>query len=113
MNAPAAPLEQCILDEGMEDLIPLPEIVQTVGMRGLSKSPLLVSEVAAAIGALVRQGRIQVWAGQWPAEPEFVARPLAESLVEDLGQYQFNSPSDLSRRVYYVNVDNLYVKDGA
>ncbi len=113
MNAQATPLEQCILDEGLEDLIPLPEIVQTVEMRGLAKSPSNVTEVAAAIGALVRQGRIQIWAGQWPAEPEFIARPLAESLVEDPGQYHFNSPSDLSRRVYYVNVDNLHVDEGS
>jgi hypothetical protein len=113
VNAPATPLEQCILDEGLEDLIPLPEIVQTVEMRGLSESPSIVSEVAAVIGALVRDGRIQIWAGPWPAEPEFVAGPLAESLVEDLGQYQFNSPSDLRRRVYYVNVDNLHVDERA
>ncbi|WP_436698714.1 hypothetical protein [Nocardioides sp. BYT-33-1] len=113
MNAPTTPLEQCILDEGLEDLIPLPEIVRTVEMRGLSESPSIVSEVAAAIGELVRQGRIQIWAGQWPAEPEFVGRPVAESLVEDPDQYQFDSPSDLSRRVYYVNVDNLHVDEGA
>lgn len=113
MNAPTTPLERCILDEGLEDLIPLPEIVQTVEMRGLSKPPSIVTEVAAAIGTLVRQGRIQIWAGQWPAEPEFVARPQAESLVEDPGQYRFNSPSDLSRRVYYVNVDNLHVDERA
>lgn len=113
MTAPTTPLEQCILDEGLEDLIPLPEIVLTVEMRGLSKPPSIVSEVAAAIGTLIRQGRIQIWAGQWPAEPEFVARHLAESLVEDPGQYQFNSPSDLSRRVYYVNVNNLHVDEGA
>lgn len=113
MNAPMTPLEQCILDEGLEDLIPLPEIVQTVEMRGLSKPPSVVSEVAAAVGTLLRQGRIQIWAGQWPTEPEFVTKPLAESMVEDPEQYRFDSPSDLSRRVYYVNVDNLYVDEGA
>jgi len=99
VNAPTTPLEQCILDEGLEDLIPLPEIVQRVEMRGLSKPPSIVSEVSAAIGTLIRQGRIQFWAGQWPAEPEYVTSSLAESLVENPGQYRFNSPSDLSRRV--------------
>lgn len=112
MNAPSTPLERCILDEGLEDLIPLPEIVQTVSMRGLSKPSSVVSEVAAAIGTLVRQGRVQIWAGHWSAEPEFVAMPQAESLVQDPGQYRFNSPSDLTRRVYYVNVNNLHVDEG-
>ena len=28
-------------------------------------------------------------------------------------EYQFNSPTDLSRRVYYVNVDNLHVDEGS
>lgn len=113
MTEPTTPLERCILDEGLEDLIPLPEIVHTVEMLGLSPSSSVVSEVAAAIGTLVRQGRIQIWAGQWPAEPEFVPEVLAESLVKDPGQYQFNSRSDRSQRVYYVNVTNLQVGDGA
>lgn len=111
MNAPTTPLEQCILDEGMEDLIPLPEILLTVEMRGLAEPPSIVREVAAAMGKLMRQGRVQIWAGHWAAEPEFVARALAASLVEDPGQYQYNTPSDLTRRVYYVNVDNLHIDE--
>ncbi len=113
MRIPTTPLEQCILEEGLEDLIPLPEIVQTVVSRGLSKQPSVIDEVANALKALVLEGRVQVWAGRWPGEPKHVAGFTAESLLADPGQYHFNSATDISQRVYYVNVDNLHVEDEA
>jgi len=104
-------IKRCVLEEGLEDLIPLPEIVQTVRTCELAPDDSVVRVVADALSALLRDGKIQIWSGHWSEEPEFVPRPQADELLAISDQYQFNSPSDLERRVYFVNVDNLRVND--
>jgi hypothetical protein len=61
---------------------------------------------------LLEEGLIQVWAGRWPAEPQVLDEAAARELLAVEGQYEFNSSSDLVRRIYYVNVENLRVREG-
>ena len=106
------PLEETILTEGLEDLIPLPEIAATVRIRRLVPSESLIQEVSSTLITLLEEGLIQVWAGRWPAEPEVLDGAAARELLAVEGQYEFNSSSDLLRRAYYVNVENLRLPEG-
>jgi hypothetical protein len=107
----AEQIKNWVLQEGLEDLIPLPEIVQTVQTRELVRDEHVVREVAEVLTSLLHDGRIQIWSGHWSEEATFVPRPAADDLLANPEQYEFNSPSDLERRVYFVNVDNLRVDE--
>lgn len=109
MNDPTG-LRQAVLDLGLEDLIPLPEIALGVEVRGVLRRST-VEELATTLVDLLREKRIQVWSGPWPQDPEVVDPVTAETLLGVEEQYTFNSPADLRSRVYYVNVDNLRVPD--
>jgi hypothetical protein len=103
------PLWKAILEEGLEDLIPLPEITATVRANGLCTPDEAAAEVSAALIALVREGLVQVWSGHWSAEPVALNPAAALEALANPDAYHFDSPTDSDRRVYYVNVDNLWV----
>lgn len=98
-------LRQALLDLGLEDLIPLPEIATEEEIR--SEGGAAVEDISTALIGLLREGRIQIWAGHWSQDPEVVDPATAEELLRVDDQYAFNSPADQRLRVYYVNVDNL------
>lgn len=102
-------LRETILEEGLEDLIPLPEIALTVTRERLVAPELMIPALSSALIELLDEGLIQVWAGHWSEEPEVLSSAAARELLEVEGQYEFNSDADLVRRVYYVNVENLRV----
>lgn len=108
MNASAA-LRETILAEGLEDLIPLPEIALTVKGRQLVAPEQVILEVSAALVDLLNEDRIQVWGGHWSDEPQVLDRETALTALSVPKQYEFNSSADLARRLYYVNVENLRV----
>lgn len=100
-------LEEVILSEGMEDLIPLAEIALTASARGLLTPKGTTQVLSEALLKLLRAGNIRVFCGYWSNEPEPVASDVAELLLSDLEKYVFNSESDLRSRVYYANVESL------
>jgi hypothetical protein len=100
-------LRKTILSEGLEDRIPLPEIAQTVRVRQLANRESVFAVVSSALIDLLDEGLIQVRAGHWSEEPDVVDSANARELLIVEGQYEWNSPADLVRRVYYVNVENL------
>jgi hypothetical protein len=106
-------VQRALLDLGMEDLIALPETIRAPELSGLVRDEEPVPTIAAALIALLREDRIQVWSGHWPDEPDLVGSLAAEELLGEPGRYEFNSPADLDRRVYYVNVENLRVEQNA
>ncbi|WP_139346843.1 hypothetical protein [Sinomonas mesophila] len=105
------PLQETILALGLEDLIPLPEIAATVRVQQLVDPESVLTEVSSALISLLQEGQIQVWSGHWSDEPEVLDRVAALELLVVQEQYEFNSPADLARRVYYVNVENLRVDE--
>jgi len=104
MNEPIQEVRQAVLDLGLEDVIPLPEIADEV--RSI-RPDVAVEALRTALLALLKEGRIQVWSGRWPDEPQAVDPAMAEELLRDDERYEFNSPADQRLRVYYINVDNL------
>lgn len=100
-------LHDSILSEGLEDMIPLPEIAQTVRVLRLLAPHSVLPTLSSALMALLDEGLIQVRAGHWSEEPEVLDPAAARELLVDEGQYEWNSAVDLVRRVYYVNVENL------
>lgn len=98
-------LRKEILDLGLEDEIALPEIAGIEEIR--SEGGASVEDISTALIELLREGRIQIWAGHWSRESELVDPGIAEDLLRDHEQYTFKSPADLRLRVYYVNVDNV------
>ena len=100
-------LERALLDLGMEDLIALPETLHAVETVALLHRSGRADDVARALVSLLESDRIQVWGGRWQDEPEPIDHGAAAELLQDTSQYEFGSPADCERRVYYVNVDNL------
>lgn len=98
-------LRQALLDLGLKDCIPLPEIADVEEIR--SEGGPSVEDISAALIGLLREGRIQIWAGHWSQDSEVVDPATAEELLRVHEQYTFNCPADQRLRVYYVNVDNL------
>jgi hypothetical protein len=105
MSDPAN-LRRALLDLGLEDLIPLPEIPTAEEIRGFLERGT-VQDLATALVELLRARQIQVWSGHWSQDPEVVDPVTAEKLLRAEEQYKFNSQADQRLRVYYVNVDNL------
>jgi hypothetical protein len=101
------PLHEALLELGLEDWIPLPEICATPEIRGLSEHDQEVKNVAHALVQLLRQGRIQVWTGHWPDEPMPVSTETAEAILFDEGRYSFDAETAGLERVYYANVENF------
>jgi hypothetical protein len=56
------PLRDALLQLGLEDLIPLPEILMTPEVYELSEIYQHYEKISAALIELFREGRIQVWA---------------------------------------------------
>ncbi|MCA4135318.1 hypothetical protein [Arthrobacter sp. M4] len=99
-------LREALLDLGLEDLIPLPEITTAEEIRSVREGAT-VADLSAALIGLLREGLIQIWSGHWSQDPEVVDPVTAEDLLRVPEQYTFNSPADQRMRVYYVNVDNV------
>lgn len=106
----ATHLRHALLDLGLEDLIPLPEIPAAEEIRGVLERGE-GEDLAAALIELLRERRIQIWSGHWSQDPEVVDPVTAEKLLSVAEQYESNSPADRRLRVYYVNVDNLRVRE--
>lgn len=100
-------LRDALLELGLEDLIPLPEIRATPEVRELAERHQQVEQVAAALVELLREGRIQVWAGHWADEPAVVSREVAETMLRDERRYSFDAEASGLARVYFANVENL------
>lgn len=99
-------LRQALLDLGLEDLIPLPEIATAEEIRSVCEGAA-VEDISTGLIGLLREGWIQIWSGHWSQDPEVVDPATAEELLRVDERYTFNSPADQRLRVYYVNVDNL------
>lgn len=106
----ATSLRQALLDLGLEDLIPLPEIPTAEEIHGVLRRGA-AEDLATALVELLRESRIQIWSGHWSQDPEVVDSVTAEELLRIAAHYEFNSPADQRLRVYYVNVDNLRVRE--
>ena len=103
----STPLHEALLELGLEDWIPLPEIVATPEVRSVVDSDRATELVSLALVDLLRQGRIQVWAGRWPDEPTLVSDDLAEAMLLDGRRYAFDAVASGDERVYFVNVEDF------
>lgn len=100
-------LHQAILEVGLEDLIPLPELLGTPEVRAAVGGEPTFEQVGDALVDLLRLGRISVWCGRWPEEPRRVPSNEAEELVCDGRHYTFESEAEDIERVYFVNAKNI------
>ena len=101
------PLHEALLELGLEDWIPLPEIFTTPEVHNLIDSDRAIEAVSLALVDLLRQSRIQVWTGHWPDEPTPVSLELGESMLLDARRYSFDAETSGLERVYYASVDNF------
>lgn len=108
-------IQRLLLEEGLEDLIPLPEAADTCRHEGFidGEDDLSLRVVMQALVDLFRAGRIQVWAGPVMEDEELVDEADVEGLLRAPARYRWSSDLDMERRVSYVNVDNLYVEPGS
>jgi hypothetical protein len=104
-------LRKVLLEEGLEDLISLPEAADTCRAEGLLEGDdeLSLSPVMEALLDLFRAERIQVWAGRPIDNEELVGNTEVETLLREPARYRWASDLDQQRRVYYVNTENLRV----
>jgi len=104
------PLHEALLELGLEDWIPLPEILETPEVRPLIEGEAAVDVVSRALVDLLTRDRIQVWFGRWSEEPSPAPRELAEELLLDERRYSFGADEIGLDRVYFVNVANFRVE---
>lgn len=100
------PLHEALLELGLEDRIPLPEILETPEVRPLVVGGAAADLVSRALVDLLEKGRIQVWFGHWSETPSPAPRALAEELLLDKHRYSFGAEETGLDRVYFVNVAN-------
>jgi hypothetical protein len=102
------PLRDALLELGLEDLIPLPEILATPEVNELSAEYRHIQKVSEALIELLREMRIQVWEGFWYEEPKHISGESAEAVLGDVRCYSFDAEAaDGLKHVYYVNVNNI------
>jgi hypothetical protein len=107
MAGPPSRLNDALLELGLEDLIPLPEIPGAPEIRKAFEGEPAIEQVASALVGLLNQGLIQVWRGHWADEPTHVETGAASGLLRDLRRYSFDSEANGLDRVYFVNVENI------
>lgn len=100
-------LQRVLLELGLEDLIPLPEIPTTWEVCDLAEAERHIDKISSALIDLLRAGRIQVWSGHWSDEPEVLNNEAAEAALRDERRYSFAAEQDGLQRVYFSNVDNI------
>jgi hypothetical protein len=76
-------------------------------VRPIVEEGKAVSLVSRALVDLLARDRIQVWFGQWSADPRPASRELAEELLLDERRYSFGAEDAGLDRVYFVNVANF------
>ena len=101
------PLHEALLELGLEDWIPLPEVFEAPEVRPLIEGKAAIDVVSRALVDLLVRGRIQVWFGRWSEEPSPASRELAEELLLDDRRYSFSADEIGLDRVYFVNVANF------
>jgi hypothetical protein len=101
------PLHEALLELGLEDWIPLPEIFRTPEVRDLIDKDQATEMVSRALVDLLKLGLIQIWAGQWSDEPRPIGPEMAEPMLLDERRYSFDSEAGGLERVFFVNVDNF------
>jgi hypothetical protein len=102
------PLRDVLLDLGLEDLIPLPEILATPEVQELDAEYRHIQKISTALIELSREMRIQVWEGFWHEDPKHISGEQAEAVLGDMRRYSFDAEAaDGLKRVYYVNVNNI------
>ncbi|MBT0995416.1 hypothetical protein KIN34_14090 [Cellulomonas sp. DKR-3] len=103
------PLHDALLELGLEDWIPLPEILDTPEVRPLVEGEAAIHRVSSALVDLLAQDLIQVWFGKWSDEPSPAPRTLAEELLLDERRYSVSAEDADLDRAYFVNVANFRV----
>jgi hypothetical protein len=105
-------MRQVLLEEGLEDLISLPEAADTCRAEGLIEGDdeLSLRPVMEVLVDLFRAEEIQVWAGAPMKDEELVGNAEVEGLLREPARYRWASGPDQERRVHYVNTENLRVE---
>jgi hypothetical protein len=107
-----ATIRQVLLEEGLEDLISLPEAADTCRFEGLIEGAdeLCLRPLMEALVDLFRTQEVQIWAGTPMEDEELVGNAEVEGLLREPARYRWASDLDQERRVYYVNRENLRVE---
>jgi hypothetical protein len=102
------PLRHALLELGLEDLIPLPEILAAPEVNELNAEYRQKQKILAALIELSREMKIQVWEGFWYEDPKPISGEPAEAVLGDMRRYSLDAEAaDGLKRVYYVNVINI------
>ena len=101
------PLQNALLDLGLEDWIPLPEAVAAPEIRAAMDATDPVEEVATALAELVRDGRATLYRGRWDSEPHELDTNEALRLLPDRRWYSVHTDDPDEERLSYVNVLNI------
>ena len=103
-------LRRAVLDLGLEDCIPLWEVMETCRNGDLvAQGAAGAMELADLLLDLAKRGQVRILTGQWDdPDPRFVDLDEAARLLADGRRY--TSAEEIANdleRVYYVNVDNI------
>lgn len=100
-----ARLRAAILECAYEDLIPVPEVMQTVEQERLAGDEDPVTATRDELVALVREGVLRVYRGPWyENEPSRLDQPEAIEALSDPKWFHFRLSDPEEERLYFINV---------
>jgi hypothetical protein len=100
-------LREILLDRGLEDWIPLPEIAGSAEVREVVGDGDTIAALSAALDFLIRDGRLRLYRGHRDIDPERVPDATALELLKQPQWYSFHVDDDQEERLYFVNVANI------
>jgi hypothetical protein len=102
---PEDDLRSVVLEDGLEDLIQLPEAAQTAGLIVVDGDP--IAELQRVLADLLREGLIRVYRGLDQKLDEQLPEEDALELLKDRDWYRFHLDEPAENRLTYVNVENI------
>lgn len=99
-------VRETVLELGLEDWIPLPQLVDWPEDR-----PAMTASSASVLREvlldLLDEGAIAIYRGPWDQEPDRVDDAEARELQKDDRWYSYDVDDPDEERLFFVNVDNV------
>jgi hypothetical protein len=102
----SADLRTAVLELGLEDRIPVPEIMSMAEKRvGQGDA---VAQLRLILGELLMEGKLRAYRGHWQDDdPDEITSEAASALLDDPRWYRFRTEDPGEERMYVVNTENV------
>jgi hypothetical protein len=97
-----------LLNRGLEDWIPIPEVAEEGEVRDAAGETDPIGVIERALAELVKARKIRLFRGEWDEDdPAPVGLSEALNLLRDRYWYTYHLDDPQEQRLFFVNVDNI------